>query len=134
MIPQALGKQKDKSAPALLIPELSLGWISGELFQFPSKASAADSHQFHWQLTQPWPYPSLTPAGTGPTRCNLTYYSQWLPSHQHLGFVLGWVFLWSSIVLFSSDNNPAEHRGGYKRQTMAEILLVNANATGAAAL
>lgn len=96
--------------------------------------SAADSHQFHWQLTQPWPYPSLTPSGAGPTCWNLTHYSQCLPSHQHFGFVLGWVFLWSSIVLFSSDNNPAEHTGGYKRQTMAEMLLVNANATGAAAL
>lgn len=49
-------------------------------------------------------------------------------------FVLGWVFPWSSIVMFSSDNNPSEHRTGYELKTMAKKLLVNANATSLAAL
>lgn len=48
-------------------------------------------------------------------------------------FVLGWVFLWSSIVTFSTDNNPSEHRTGYELKTMAQKLLVNANATSPAA-
>lgn len=44
------------------------------------------------------------------------------------------MFLWSSIVTFSSDHNSPEHRTGYELKTMAGKLLVNANATSQAAL
>lgn len=43
------------------------------------------------------------------------------------------MFLWSSIVTFSTDNNSSEHGTGYELKTMAEKFLVNANATSPAA-